>query len=187
MTYLVVAYLDALVLVGVVAAALGDVPDAEDGVAGVTQDAVAVGERHTYRFRVDRVGSYWYHSRQLASEQVRRGLFGAIVVHCAAPRCGLAAGATTSRSRSPRARSGSDSPGDHPMHLHGHHVTVLSRDGSGDRAEVWEIAFRADNPGVWMDHCHDLEHAATGMVVHLTYAGVHSPIAVGTESGNLPE
>ncbi|HWH29280.1 MAG TPA: multicopper oxidase domain-containing protein, partial [Mycobacteriales bacterium] len=61
-----------------------DVPNAADGVAGVTQDAVAVGESYVYRFRVER-GSYWYHSHQVSHEQVRRGLFGALVVVPEAP------------------------------------------------------------------------------------------------------
>jgi FtsP/CotA-like multicopper oxidase with cupredoxin domain len=88
----------------------------------------------------------------------------------------------------------------HPMHLHGHHALVLSRDGvpsAGspwwvDSLEVgtgesWEIAFRADNPGIWMDHCHNLPHAAEGLVAHLMYAGVSSSYRVGTAAGNRPE
>jgi FtsP/CotA-like multicopper oxidase with cupredoxin domain len=66
----------------------------------------------------------------------------------------------------------------HPMHLHGHHFKVLSRNGEplteaawrdtvllapGDRAEV---AFVADNPGRWLIHCHVLEHHAGGMGTH---------------------
>ena len=57
-----------------------DLPNAEDGVAGVTQDAVGPGEQHTYRFVVDRVGTFWYHSHQVSHEQVARGLFGSLVV-----------------------------------------------------------------------------------------------------------
>src|SRR5215216_2664915 len=57
-----------------------DVPNAEDGVAGVTQDAVMPGERHTYRFRADQVGTFWYHSHQVSSKQVRRGLYGAFII-----------------------------------------------------------------------------------------------------------
>ncbi len=63
-----------------------DVPNAEDGVAGVTQDAVEVGGTHTYRFVVDQVGTYWYHSHQLSHAQVIGGLFGALVVE---PREGV--------------------------------------------------------------------------------------------------
>src|SRR6185312_5194449 len=57
-----------------------DVPNAEDGVAGVTQNAVLPGERFVYRFRPDRAGTFWYHAHQVSSSEVRRGLFGVLVV-----------------------------------------------------------------------------------------------------------
>ncbi|GAB3435896.1 multicopper oxidase family protein [Flindersiella endophytica] len=89
---------------------------------------------------------------------------------------------------------------EHPFHLHGHHVLVLSVNGRRStgspwwtdtfgvgRGEVVEVAFRAGNPGVWMDHCHNLEHAANGMALHLTYDNVRSPYLVGRRSGNIPE
>ena len=57
-----------------------DVPNAEDGVAGVTQNAVPVGKSYTYRFVADQVGTYWYHSHQVSHAQVQGGLLGALVV-----------------------------------------------------------------------------------------------------------
>ncbi|MEV4755916.1 multicopper oxidase family protein [Micromonospora sp. NPDC049559] len=73
----------------------------------------------------------------------------------------------------------------HPWHLHGHHVLVLSRNGrpaSGSPlwldsfdvrpGDVWEVAFSADNPGVWANHCHNLPHADAGMMLHLTYSSI---------------
>src|ERR1043166_7199035 len=57
-----------------------DVPAAEDGVAGVTADAVPVGGRFVYRFRVDDAGTYWYHSHQLLHLEIPGGLFRALVV-----------------------------------------------------------------------------------------------------------
>nr|WP_256840499.1 multicopper oxidase domain-containing protein [Ornithinimicrobium sp. HY1745] len=76
----------------------------------------------------------------------------------------------------------------HPWHLHGHPVLIVSRDGtpaSGSPlwvdtvdvrpGEVWEVAFRATNPGIWMNHCHNLPHAHEGMMLRLAYDGVHSP------------
>src|SRR5215207_3603397 len=51
-----------------------DVPNAEDGVAGITQDAVGVGGDHVYRFVAEKAGTYWYHSHQVSHEQVRGGL-----------------------------------------------------------------------------------------------------------------
>jgi len=56
------------------------VPNAEDGVAGVTQDAVPPGASYTYRFIATDVGTYWYHSHQETSEALPRGLYGALIV-----------------------------------------------------------------------------------------------------------
>ncbi|CAA9317319.1 MAG: Multicopper oxidase, partial [uncultured Frankineae bacterium] len=53
--------------------------------------------------------------------------------------------------------------------------------------ETYEIAFVADNPGLWMDHCHNLPHAADGLVAHLAYTGVTTPYEIGGEAGNEPE
>ncbi len=57
-----------------------DVPNASDGVAGVTQDAVQVGHSFVYRFVAEDAGTYWYHSHQVSHEQVQGGLLGALVV-----------------------------------------------------------------------------------------------------------
>src|SRR5512133_651987 len=57
-----------------------DVPNAMDGVAGVTQDAVPVGGEFTYRFVADQAGTYWYHSHQVSNPQVAGGLLGSLVV-----------------------------------------------------------------------------------------------------------
>ncbi len=354
-----------------------DVPNAEDGVAGVTQDAVGIGEEHVYRFVAADAGTYWYHSHQVSHQQVRGGLFGTLVVEPrtqprpapdldlvaavhtyaghrtvngaegqtwtdAAPgstvrlrvvntddgsmrtwvagapyrvvavdgrdlveptdledtsvvlgaggradltftvpedgtavRIGTGSdtslvvgpeGATAPDGDEPDAELdllsyGSPEPlpfdvdapdrdfeyrigrrlgfldgrpgmwwtvngrmfpdvpmyvvaegdvvrmtientsGDaHPMHLHGHHAVVLSRDGVESTGSPWwvdsllvqdgetyEIAFVADNPGLWMDHCHNLPHAAEGLVAHLMYEGVSTPYVVGGEGDNHPE
>ncbi|MFS0919636.1 multicopper oxidase family protein [Brevibacillus sp. 179-C 1.1 NHS] len=88
---------------------------------------------------------------------------------------------------------------EHPMHLHGHHMTVLRKNGKQVMTpwmtdtlnvlpgETYDVAFVADNPGMWMDHCHNLDHAATGMVLHLMYDHVLPSYEVGTKSGNLPD
>ena len=57
-----------------------DVPDADDGVAGVTQNAVPIGGRYVYRFRVEQTGTFWYHTHQDSEADVRRGLYGAFVI-----------------------------------------------------------------------------------------------------------
>ena len=62
-----------------------DVPDAEDGVAGVTQDAVEPGQSYTYRFLASQVGTFWYHTHQDSAEDVKRGLYGAFVIEPAEP------------------------------------------------------------------------------------------------------
>jgi FtsP/CotA-like multicopper oxidase with cupredoxin domain len=357
-----------------------DVPNAEDGVAGLTQDAVRPGGSHVYRFVAERAGTFWYHSHQRSSEQVRRGLFGPIIIEPAASEgTDIAvmlhewrdqAGAVTAfgtddgrrtRVAEPGSRvrarlieaddfprrftltgttfkvvaidgtdlhdpgelvsgtrvqvaaggradlvftmpdrpvlltlEGGDGPGivfsprpgaavveaaeggpvldpaaygtpaptpftagsrfdrdftlyldvrigvhdgrpaglwtvngkagahaamllvregdlvrtifvnrspmDHPMHLHGHKMLVLERNGRATTGSPWwvdtlnvapgetyVVAFRADNPGIWMDHCHNLVHAANGMQLHLGYEGVATPYRAGPATGNLPE
>jgi hypothetical protein len=56
------------------------VPNAEDGVTGITQDAVLPGHTYTYEFVLKASGTYWYHAHQEASEQIAEGLYGALVV-----------------------------------------------------------------------------------------------------------
>ncbi|MFF5263641.1 multicopper oxidase family protein [Actinomadura viridis] len=83
----------------------------------------------------------------------------------------------------------------HPWHLHGHPVLILSRDGTPSTGsplwvdtfdvrpgETWEVAFRATNPGIWMNHCHNLPHAHQGMMLRLRYAGVTTPFG-GSQGG----
>src|SRR5262249_46576503 len=62
-----------------------DVPNAYDGVAGITQDAVKPGGSFEYKFQVNQVGTYWYHSHEDTKDEVVRGLFGLLVVQ---PRTG---------------------------------------------------------------------------------------------------
>jgi FtsP/CotA-like multicopper oxidase with cupredoxin domain len=353
-----------------------DVPNAEDGVAGVTQNAVLPGESYTYRFRPEQQGTFWYHTHQSSSKEVRRGLFGALVIEPARPappagtdlvavahdydgtptlngndggtkrqvrpgtpvrlrivntdntpqrftvagtpfrvlaidgtdlnepqplentRLVVTGGgrydigftmpasavelrlqdteaaialspdgrgelppptggvdfdpATYGRPRPTpfdassrfdrtfvldvgrkpgffdgrpgmqwtingeiypdvpmfiveegdlvKVRIENDSGSVHPMHLHGHHALVLSRDEqpvtgspwwtdtlSVEPNETYELAFRANNPGVWMDHCHNLKHAADGLTMHLAYAGVTTHFRVGGGAHNHPE
>jgi FtsP/CotA-like multicopper oxidase with cupredoxin domain len=76
----------------------------------------------------------------------------------------------------------------HPWHLHGHPVLILSRNGTPSSGsplwvdtfdvrpgEVWEVAFKASNPGIWMNHCHNLPHAHQGMMLRLRYDGITTP------------
>ena len=88
----------------------------------------------------------------------------------------------------------------HPMHLHGHHAVVLARNGVRSTGSQWwvdsldvldnetyDLAFVADNPGIWADHCHNLSHAAQGMIAHLMYEGVHASLQIGGHAHNQPE
>ena len=86
----------------------------------------------------------------------------------------------------------------HPMHLHGHHMLVFARDGRpvtpwwSDTLEIgqgerYDVAVIAKNPGIWMFHCHNLPHAARGLVTHVAYEGVTTPFRMGKSSGNEPE
>jgi FtsP/CotA-like multicopper oxidase with cupredoxin domain len=88
----------------------------------------------------------------------------------------------------------------HPMHLHGHHMVVLARNGVAATGSPWwvdslnvaakesyDVAFVADNPGIWMDHCHNLKHAADGMVAHLMYEGFSTPYRIAGPADNRPE
>ena len=350
------------------------VPNAADGVAGVTQDAIAVGQAHVYRFVARDAGTYWYHSHNVSHEQVLRGLLGAVVVQSAGrpakpqaatevvalvhtyggvrtingragqSRVPAAPGAPVrvrvintdsgpmpvwvsgagfqvaaidgSEVNEPQAVDGrsvvltagaradllvrvpdsgaaavevagtslvlgdgpapsspapqeqvdllsygqpapvgfdpeapdrryeyrigrsfgfldgrpgmwwtingamfpdvpmfvigqgevgrftisNDSSEVHPMHLHGHRMLVLSRNGVPATGSPWwvdslnvepgqtyETAFLADNPGIWMDHCHNLPHAAQGLVAHLMYQGLTTPFVIGGDHANEPE
>jgi FtsP/CotA-like multicopper oxidase with cupredoxin domain len=353
-----------------------DLPNAEDGVAGVTQDAVEIGNRHTYQFLAEDAGTYWYHSHQVSHVQVRDGLFGVLLVQrpgdsqeldlvtpvhtyrnhrtasgstgirritvgpgtavrvrlvntdngpldtlivgstyrvlavdardivAPTPVSGMAIqipaggradlGFTTpadgsavrvqlgvgtalalvvgpadalspdavdaasdldllsygspaslgfdpsradrvftySIGRRPgfidgvpgmhwsinghlypdvpmfvvaygdvvRMRISNHSGELHPIHLHGHHAVVLSRNGLPATGSPWwidsldvangdsyDIAFLADNPGIWMDHCHNLKHAVEGLIAHVMYVGVTTPFLIGGPTGNIPE
>ncbi|RKN82056.1 multicopper oxidase family protein [Paenibacillus ginsengarvi] len=56
------------------------VPNAMDGIPGVTQNAVQPGQSFTYEFKADVPGTYWYHSHQDSVNQLDRGLYGSFVV-----------------------------------------------------------------------------------------------------------
>jgi len=56
------------------------VPNAMDGVAGLTQPAVEPDETFSYKFKVSEPGTYWYHAHTMGWEQVARGLYGALIV-----------------------------------------------------------------------------------------------------------
>lgn len=73
----------------------------------------------------------------------------------------------------------------HPIHLHGHLFKIVATDGNPvpeaaqlTKDTVWiapgeryDIELTADNPGVWMVHCHIENHAANGMMTLIEYEG----------------
>ena len=56
------------------------VPNAMDGVPGVTQDPIAPRDTFTYRFVPKDAGTFWFHPHVRGAEQVERGLYGVLIV-----------------------------------------------------------------------------------------------------------
>lgn len=64
----------------------------------------------------------------------------------------------------------------HPLHLHGH-TFALAGNAAGARKDTaivlphrsLTVVFDADNPGLWMVHCHNVYHAEAGMMTVLGY------------------
>jgi FtsP/CotA-like multicopper oxidase with cupredoxin domain len=68
-------------------------------------------------------------------------------------------------------------PMQHPIHLHGQRMLVVSRDGVPTKNLVWkdtvlipvgatvDLLIDASNPGDWMLHCHIAEHLGSGMMM----------------------
>jgi manganese oxidase len=83
----------------------------------------------------------------------------------------------------------------HPMHLHGGDFTVVAKDGEPIRpnlqqtmntlavnaGETYDIVFRANNPGAWVFHCHELHHTENdgvepgGLIQVIQYEGFAPP------------
>ena len=68
----------------------------------------------------------------------------------------------------------------HPMHIHGAHFQIISKNGHPTNDTTWydtypmdqgiktDIAIKFDEPGVWMVHCHILNHEDNGMMTSFT-------------------
>ncbi|MDI3424210.1 multicopper oxidase family protein [Streptomyces luteolus] len=64
----------------------------------------------------------------------------------------------------------------HPLHLHGHTFALGGKAGGArkDTAVILpngtlSVDFDADNPGLWMVHCHNVYHSEAGMMTVLGY------------------
>jgi len=60
-------------------------PNAMDGVPHLTQRPIEPGQSFDYRFIAPDAGTFWYHSHLRSSEQLGRGLYGALIVEEPAP------------------------------------------------------------------------------------------------------
>jgi FtsP/CotA-like multicopper oxidase with cupredoxin domain len=179
------------------------VPNNQDGVPFVTQPPIKPGETYTYEFVAGPFGTHMYHSHHNSTEQVGKGLLGALLVEPAdrsrEPTYDKdeliilndsLGGFTINGKGFPATRAYTASVGQrvrlrflnagqaiHPMHLHGLTMEVFARDGyplpqpfrcdtvTVAPGERWDAIVVADNPGVWVFHCHILSHAEgpTGM------------------------
>jgi len=92
-------------------------------------------------------------------------------------------------------RMGNLSMDAHPIHLHGHDVKVVAKDGAQLKesaqyeantidvapGETYDVVFTADNPGNWPTHCHLPHHTAGptdapgGMFLMIHYKGEPMP------------
>lgn len=62
----------------------------------------------------------------------------------------------------------------HPIHLHGHSFAMSATGALKDTAIVLPhktvtVELNADNPGLWMLHCHNIYHTESGMMTALGY------------------
>jgi FtsP/CotA-like multicopper oxidase with cupredoxin domain len=174
-----------------------ELPNDQDGVPFITQPPVKPGERFTYEFTVPNAGSHMYHSHHNSAKQVGLGLLGAFIVEPKVPRPAEKAdmdyvlvlndgahGYTLNGKSFPatepleakvgqtlRIRFMNEGMMIHPMHLHGMHMTVISKDGWPQPqpwkcdtlniapGERWDVVVNCNNPGTWAFHCHILPHA----------------------------
>ncbi len=57
-----------------------EVPNAMDGVPGMTQDPIAPGETFVYEFEARPAGTFWYHSHVASDIQIGAGLHGGFII-----------------------------------------------------------------------------------------------------------
>jgi plastocyanin len=81
----------------------------------------------------------------------------------------------------------------HPFHTHGHTFKIVATDGNpvppGAQllkdtvmiapGERYDLEFEANNPGVWMVHCHIENHADNGMMTIIQYKDAIPPGPLG--------
>ncbi|HVM33511.1 MAG TPA: multicopper oxidase domain-containing protein, partial [bacterium] len=180
------------------------VPNAMDGVPGITQKAIAPGGTFTYAFKVtpQMAGTHLYHTHVNDNFQMDKGLHGVLIVDPAsgAPRvdvdavyemgsfrlagseeenvftlngkaCPEAPALRVSKGSTVRLRLiNASAEESHVMHLHGYTFKIVALDGNPLASPVSantvhlapsqtaDVEFTASNPGLWMFHCHILDH-----------------------------
>ncbi len=93
----------------------------------------------------------------------------------------------------------------HPMHLHGMDMAVIAKDGEAlaqpqrintlviAPGDTYDVVIRADNPGTWLLHCHDLHHATNageepgGLIVPVIVTPTTTSPAPSTSPGGTAE
>lgn len=132
-----------------------EVPNAMDGVPGISQAPIAPGDSFVYEFVAKPAGTHVYHSHFNALHQEEHGLYGMFIVDPAVEKPQLRAdreammivsdgplGFTINGKEFPAVQPIEVRAGErvrvrmanlgglyHPMHLHGGHFTVVAKDG----------------------------------------------------------
>lgn len=164
------------------------VPNAMDGVPGLTQPSILPGESFTYEFELRNSGSHMYHSHFNAAEQVTSGLLGAFTRRSRGRLVLIAndgpLGYTLNGKDFPATEPIIAQQGDlvrirymneglqiHPMHVHGLPQQVIAKDGYSlpqphyedtvlvAPGERVDVLVEATEVGAWALHCHILTHA----------------------------
>jgi manganese oxidase len=178
----------------------------QDGVTFVTQDPIEPGATYEYTLTPINCGSHMYHSHHAADAQVPLGLLGSFVVDCVTTPVPAFAAHTSEYTEIltdgplgfgingkgfPATAPVVSKVGEktlvrflnegliiHPMHLHGHPMMVVAKDGNylaepqmvdtlniapGER---YDVIVESKYPGAWAFHCHILTHAESPQGLH---------------------
>ena len=178
----------------------------QDGVTFVTQDPIQPGATYEYTLTPINCGSHMYHSHHAADAQVPLGLLGALIIDCTTTPVPAFADHTTEYTEVltdgplgfgingkgfPATTPVVTKVGEktlirfmnegliiHPMHLHGHHFSVVAKDGNYLPApydadtlniapgERYDVIVNSLYTGAWAFHCHILTHAESPQGLH---------------------
>ncbi len=211
------------------------VPSNMDGVPGVSQPPIAPGGTFTYRFTASRPGTYIYHTHFNDLDQLDRGLYGAVIVDERRPpkvahdylevisswriRDDAENFFSLNGKAYPQTVPLEVKSGDtirlrfinisgtefHTMHLHGHRMRVIARDGNpvtyadventvliGPGQTIDTLVNADADPGTWLLHCHVVDHTMNakvmpgGLITALHYAGTPLTLAaMNTSMGGM--